>query len=51
MWKHLVEHHLACGYNFEQKRLNFAAHLSSNEIMSAALSSQKLALVSEDYHV
>lgn len=54
MWKHSVEDHLACGDNFVQKKLrlvlNFAAHISSNELMTAAVGSQKLALVSEDYH-
>lgn len=51
MWKHSVEDHVARGDN-KNKRLvlNLAAHISSNEIMSAALSGQKLALVSEDYH-
>lgn len=36
--------------NNQKKETEFAAHISSNEIMTAVLSSQKLALVSEDYH-
>lgn len=41
---------VACGDKKKRLVLNLAAHISSNEIMSAAVSSQKLALVSEDYH-
>lgn len=42
-----VEDHFACGDDFEQRLyfFNFAARTGSIEIMSAELSSQKLALV------